>query len=33
VAGLTKDAVDALRQRDTLLRRHIERLERQVRGM
>jgi len=32
VAGLTQDAVDALRNRDLILRRHIQRLEQQVRG-
>ncbi len=32
VAGLTQDAVEALRNRDVLLRRHIQRLEQQVRG-
>ncbi|MGE0821268.1 MAG: hypothetical protein AB7G75_17330 [Candidatus Binatia bacterium] len=31
VAGLTQDAVDALRNRDLLLRRHIQRLEQQLR--
>lgn len=30
VAGLTNDAVEALRKRDLLLQRHIERLERQI---
>jgi hypothetical protein len=32
VAGLTQDAVEALRERDLILRRHIQRLEQQVRG-
>jgi hypothetical protein len=32
VAGLTQEAVDALRNRDLLLRRHIQRLEQQLRG-
>ncbi len=32
VAGLTQDAVEALRDRDLLLRRHIQRLEQQIRG-
>lgn len=32
VAGLSEDAVEALRERDSLLRRHIQRLEQQVRG-
>lgn len=32
VAGLTQDAVEALRNRDLLLRRHIQRLEQQLRG-
>ena len=32
VAGLTQDAVEALRSRDLLLRRHIQRLEQQLRG-
>ena len=30
VAGLTKETVDALRNRDLILRRHIEQLERQI---
>jgi len=32
VAGLTQDAVEALRDRDLLLRRHIQLLEQHVRG-
>jgi hypothetical protein len=32
VAGLTQDAVEALRKRDLLLQKHIERLERQLQG-
>lgn len=32
VAGLTAEAVEALRQRDMLLQRHIEALERQIHG-
>jgi hypothetical protein len=32
VAGLTNDAVEALRRRDILLQRHIERLEQQLQG-
>ena len=32
VAGLTQDAVEALRNRDLLLRRHIQRLEQYIRG-
>jgi hypothetical protein len=32
VAGLTQEAVDALRNRDMLLRRHIQALEQQLRG-
>jgi hypothetical protein len=32
VAGLTQEAVEALRKRDLLLRQHIERLERQLQG-
>ena len=32
VAGLTQEAVDALRNRDILLRRHIQALEQQLRG-
>jgi hypothetical protein len=32
VAGLTQEAVEALRNRDLLLRRHIQRLEQQIRG-
>ena len=32
VAGLTQEAVDALRTRDLLLRRHIQYLEQQIRG-
>ena len=32
VAGLTQDAVEALRNRDLLLRRHIQLLEQHVRG-
>jgi hypothetical protein len=32
VAGLTADAVEALRDRDILLRRHIQTLEQQIRG-
>jgi hypothetical protein len=33
VAGLTKEAVEALRSRDLLLRRHIQKLERQIQGV
>jgi hypothetical protein len=32
VAGLTNDAVEALRKRDLLLQKHIERLEKQLQG-
>jgi len=32
VAGLTQDAVEALRERDLILRRHIQVLEQQMRG-
>lgn len=32
VAGLTNDAVEALRKRDLLLQKHIERLEKQIQG-
>ena len=32
VAGLTNEAVEAIRNRDLLLRRHIQALERQIRG-
>ncbi|MSQ48482.1 MAG: hypothetical protein EXR78_08915 [Deltaproteobacteria bacterium] len=32
VAGLTNEAVEALRNRDILLRRHIQTLEQQIRG-
>lgn len=32
VAGLTTEAVEALRNRDILLRRHIQTLEQQIRG-
>jgi hypothetical protein len=32
VAGLTAEAVEALRNRDILLRRHIQALEQQIRG-
>lgn len=32
VAGLTQEAVETLRTRDLILRRHIQRLEQQVRG-
>jgi hypothetical protein len=32
VAGLTQDAVDALRERDQVLRRHIQHLEQQIRS-
>jgi hypothetical protein len=32
VAGLTNEAVEALRKRDLLLQKHIERLERQIQG-
>ncbi len=32
VAGLTQEAVEALRERDLILRRHIQRLEQLVRG-
>ena len=32
VAGLTTEAVEALRNRDILLRRHIQALEEQIRG-
>ncbi len=32
VAGLTNEAVEALRTRDLLLRRHIQTLEQQIRG-
>lgn len=32
VAGLTQDAVEALRDRDLFLRRHIQRLEQQMRS-
>jgi hypothetical protein len=31
VAGLTQNAVDALRERDQILRRHIQQLEQQIR--
>lgn len=33
VAGLTKEAVEALRNRDLLLQRHIQKLEQQIRGV
>jgi hypothetical protein len=32
VAGLTAEAVEALRKRDMLLQRHLEALERQIQG-
>lgn len=32
VAGLTAEAVEALRKRDLLLQRHLEKLERQIQG-
>ena len=32
VVGLTNEAVEALRNRDILLRRHIQTLEQQIRG-
>lgn len=32
VAGLTQEAVETLQARDQLLRRHIQRLEQQIRG-
>lgn len=32
VAGLTQDAVEALRNRDLLWQQHVERLERQMEG-
>jgi hypothetical protein len=32
VAGLTQDAVEALRMRDLMWRQHVERLERQIQG-
>jgi hypothetical protein len=32
VAGLTQEAIEALRKRDLLLRQHIERLEQQIQG-
>lgn len=32
VAGLTAEAVEALRKRDLLLQQHLERLERQIQG-
>jgi len=32
VVGLTNEAVEALRNRDILLRRHIQALEQQIRG-
>jgi len=32
VAGLTQDAVETLRERDLILRRHIQHLEQQIRG-
>lgn len=33
VAGLTQEAVEALRNRDLLWQRHVERLERQLQGV
>jgi hypothetical protein len=33
VAGLTQDAVEALRSRDVMWRQHVERLERQIQGL
>ena len=32
VAGLTEEAVEALRKRDLLLQKHLEALERQIQG-
>jgi len=33
VAGLTREAVEALRNRDLLLQHHIQKLERQIQGV